>query len=88
MPRALNFRIHHSPITQTALRSRGDRIRLHFLPPYCSDAYRIERLWLDLHAEVTRNHQQPTMDQLMRQVWRFIRRRNGQHHAHVGRRAA
>lgn len=83
-----NFRIHHSQITQTALRSLGGRVRLHFLPPYCPDANRIERLWLDLHAEVTRNHQQPTMDKLMKEVWRFIRRRNGQKQTAVRRLAA
>jgi transposase len=29
---------------------------LHFLPPYCPDDNRIERLWKDLHDNVTRNH--------------------------------
>ena len=29
---------------------------LHFLPPYCPDHNRIERLWKDLHDNVTRNH--------------------------------
>ena len=29
---------------------------MHFLPPYCPDANRIERVWQDLHANVTRNH--------------------------------
>jgi transposase len=71
-----NFRIHHSRITQAALRVFGARIRLHFLPPYCPDANRIERIWLDLHAAVTRNHQQSTMDDLMKQVWQFLRGRN------------
>lgn len=83
-----NFRIHHSRITQTALHAVGGRIRLHFLPPYCPDANRIERAWLDLHAEVTRNHQQPTMDTLMKEVWRFIRRRNGRGHTRIRRLAA
>src|SRR5688572_4690975 len=32
------------------------RVALHFLPPYCPTVNRIERLWLDLHAVVTRNH--------------------------------
>jgi transposase len=70
-----NFRIHHSRITWAALRSFGKRIRLRFLPPRCPDAKRIERLWLDLHAEVTRNHQQPMINKLTKQVWRFGRRR-------------
>ena len=32
------------------------KVVLHFLPPYCPDDNRIERVWLDLHANVTRNH--------------------------------
>jgi transposase len=83
-----SFRIHHSRITQAALHAFGGRIRLHFLPPYCPDANRIERLWLDLHAEVTRNHQQPTMDCLTNQVWRFIRRRAGKTRTRIRRLAA
>lgn len=83
-----NFRIHHSRIAQAALHAFGGRIRLHFLPPYCPDANRIERLWLDLHAEVTRNHQQPTIDALMNEVWRFIRRRAAKRKTSIRRRAA
>ncbi|MFP2924295.1 hypothetical protein ACLESO_03555 [Pyxidicoccus sp. 3LG] len=36
---------------------------LHFLPPYCPEGNRIERLWLDLHANVTRNHRCRTLAQ-------------------------
>jgi len=50
-----NYGIHKSHETQLAL-MRLPRIRLHFLPPYCPDHNRIERLWQDLHANVTRNH--------------------------------
>jgi transposase len=50
-----NYGIHHSHETRRAL-WRLRRIRLHFLPPYCPDHNRIERLWEDLHANVTRNH--------------------------------
>lgn len=50
-----NYAIHDSGATRAALR-RMRRIRLHFLPPYCPDHNRIERLWQDLHANVTRNH--------------------------------
>nr|WP_253816460.1 transposase [Myxococcus xanthus] len=32
------------------------RIVLHFLPPDCPEANRIERVWLDLHANAARNH--------------------------------
>jgi transposase len=83
-----NFRIHHSRITQAALRRHGGRIRLHFLPPYCPNDNRIERLWLDLHAQVTRNHQKASLDELMHEVWRFVRRRAGSHRTRVRRVAA
>jgi len=42
--------------------------RLEFLPPYCPQENRIERLWLDLHANVTRNHRRRTMPELMAAV--------------------
>jgi len=70
-----NYRIHHSRITRTALASFDGRIVLHFLPPYCPQANKIERLWEDLHAEVTRNHRCGSMEALMENVRRFLRRR-------------
>jgi transposase len=59
----------------------GDRVQLHFLPPYCPDHNRIERLWKDLHDNVTRNHRCSTMDQLMQHVHDYLtqRRRTGLH---------
>jgi transposase len=71
-----NYRIHKSRMVEIALRHFAKRVRLHFLPPYCPDDNKIERVWLDLHAEVTRNHQRASMDELMADVWRFIRSRN------------
>ena len=50
-----NYGIHKSQEVARALQ-RLCRIRLHFLPPYCPDHNKIERVWLDLHANVTRNH--------------------------------
>jgi transposase len=50
-----NCAVHRSSETCAALQHMP-RIRLHFLPPYCPDHNRIERLWQDLHANVTRNH--------------------------------
>ncbi len=51
-----NYGIHKSRETIAALRELP-RIQLHFLPPYCPDENLIERMWCDLHANVTRNHQ-------------------------------
>lgn len=67
-----NYKIHSSQHTKLALASAGDRIKLHFLPPYCPDHNRIERTWRDLHANVTRNHRCKTMKQLMSEVHRFL----------------
>ena len=70
-----NYRIHTSKITQAALKQYGGRIVLHFLPPYCPNENKIERLWLDLHSEVTRNHRCKTMAVLMQNVWRFLKKK-------------
>lgn len=71
-----NYRVHSSRQVQLALPNMQDRIQLHFLPPYCPDHNRIERVWRDLHANVTRNHRCRTIGQLMSEVRRWIRRRN------------
>ncbi len=60
-----NYGIHSAELTnQTLLDLRG-RVVLHFLPPYCPDANRIERVWQNLHANVTRNHRCKTMTHLL-----------------------
>jgi transposase len=68
-----NYGIHKSHVTERALRKLGGRIVLHFLPPYCPDHNRIERVWLDLHANVTRNHRCTTLEALLANVRTFIR---------------
>lgn len=83
-----NYRIHSSPITQRALAGFGGRIRLHFLPPYCPNEHKIERLWQDLHAAVTRNHRCRTMSELMQHVYRYLQRRQRQALRHAQRHAA
>jgi transposase len=60
-----NYCIHDSKLVAWALLEAGGRIKLHFLPPYCPNYNKIERIWQDLHAEVTRNHTCPTMEDLM-----------------------
>jgi transposase len=73
-----NYRIHHSQITREAVKAFKGRFVFHFLPPYCPQDNKIERLWQDLHAEVTRNHRCDSMAELMRNVRRFMKRRNRQ----------
>jgi transposase len=72
-----NYSIHDSHQTRLALKSMP-RIRLHFLPPYSPQFNPIERVWLDLHAEVTRNHRCLTMEELMEEVDHYLRYRNRQ----------
>lgn len=71
-----NYRIHSSQQVKFALANMNGRIKLHFLPPYCPDDNRIERVWRDLHADVTRNHTRPTMDELMKEVRYYLRKRD------------
>lgn len=70
------LRIHSSRISQDAVAELGGRIVLHFLLPYCPDENKIERLWLDVHANVTRNHRCLDMQQLMRELAAYLMRRN------------
>lgn len=71
-----NFKIHDSKATRAALAALGGRVVLHFLPPYSPDGNKIERVWLDLHANVTRNHRCKQMPELMNNVYNYLRNRN------------
>jgi transposase len=71
-----NYGIHTGKISQAAVADPGGRVVPHFLPPYCPMHNKIERVWLDLHANVTRNHTCRSMDELMREVVRYLMTRN------------
>jgi transposase len=71
-----NYVIHKSRATRRCIEQFGGRVVLHFLPPYCPDHNRIERVWLDFHANVTRNHRCSTMKELMRHAVAFLRAYN------------
>lgn len=74
-----NYSIHGTQQVELSLETReGQRIQLHFLPPYCPDHNKIERAWQDLHANVTRNHTCTNMEELMAEVRRYLRRKNEQ----------
>jgi putative transposase len=70
-----NYGIHDSGLVAWALLQAGGRIRLHPLPPYCPQHNPIEREWEELHANVTRNHTCPTVDDLMIEVRLYLTRR-------------
>jgi transposase len=82
-----NFKIHDSKATRAAVAALGGRVVLHFLPPYCPEGNRIERVWLDLHANVTRNHRCQDMPELMADVSRYLKNRNRRHQRQTQRAA-
>ncbi len=67
-----NYIIHDSKITQKAIQAKKGKVQLHFLPPYCPQHNPIERLWRDLHGQVTRNHCCKCLEALMENVARFL----------------
>jgi transposase len=67
-----NFGIHKCNLAQSCIAKHQGRIVLHFLPPYCPDFNRIERVWRDLHACVTRNHRCRSMRELLSRVRDFV----------------
>jgi transposase len=72
-----NYGIHDSLQVGLAMKSAAaERLKLHFLPPYCPDHNRIERIWKDLHDNVTRNHRCATMGELMAEVRTYLAGRN------------
>ena len=72
-----NYAIHASRQTRAWLGEHGRRLRLHFLPPYCPDDNRIERrVWREVHANVTRNHDCDSIEQLMGEVVYHLMSRN------------
>jgi transposase len=84
-----NYSIHHTQQVEISLATeQGQRLRLHFLPPYCPDHNRIERTWEDLHANVTRNHTCQTMKELMGRVRSYLHRRNHKTRPAISQRSA
>jgi transposase len=72
-----NYAVHASRRTKRWLAEHGHKFRLHFLPPYCPDDNRIERkVWREMHANVTRNHECRSIDELMNEVTLYLMRHN------------
>jgi putative transposase len=68
-----NCIIHKSRQTVSWLRKFGSRVVLHFLPPYSPEHNVIERLWKQMHDQVTRNHRHRTMEDLICAIEQFLR---------------
>lgn len=71
-----NARLHTSQYTQRRIEGMSGRIILHFLPPYCPNDNPIERVWRDLHENVTRNHQRRTIEDLIADADAYLRERS------------
>jgi len=73
-----NYGIHSSRRVRAYLAEHGPLFRLHFLPPYSPEHNAIERLWCEVHANVTRNvtrnHRCKTIEELVRRVAWHLRR--------------
>ena len=82
-----NYSIHSSRQAVKYLEDAGGLIVLHFLPPYSPQENRIERLWQDLHANVTRNHRCGTIDALMVEVTWWLAREKRRRRNHNPRTA-
>ena len=80
-----NARIHSSQYTCRTMETMPVTVVLHFLPPYCPNDNPIERVWLDLHANVTRNHQCATIEALVREVVYYLTKRNRRIARHLAR---
>ncbi len=66
-----NYIIHKSKKTRAAIAKMANVV-VHFLPPYSPEHNPIERLWGELHANVTRNHKHKNIDSLMHAVGGFL----------------
>lgn len=71
-----NARIHSSQYTRRTIEGMPIKVVLHFLPPYSPNDNPIERVWLDLHANVTRNHPCSTIEALVREIVYHLTKRN------------
>jgi transposase len=74
-----NYSIHTAGDVRRWL-SRHPRFVLLWLPRYCPRANPIERIFGDLHDQITRNHRHRTLPPSLAEVQRYLRRR-----AHHGR---
>jgi transposase len=72
-----NYCVHCSRQTRAWLAEHGQKLRLHFLPPYSPDDNRIERkVWREVHANVTTNHRCSTIEWLCEEVVWYLMSHN------------
>src|SRR4051812_21892188 len=71
-----NAKCHTSNEVAFYLWEHRGRIDLHFLPAYSPDCNPIERVWWNLHEQITRNHQCKSMEELLKLTFTWLRGRN------------
>jgi putative transposase len=69
-------RCHTSEAVAVYLHEHRDRIDLHLLPKYSPDCNPIERVWWNLHDQITRNHQCRSMQELLDLTFAWLGSRN------------
>lgn len=67
-------RCHRSKAVWEWLRTKGRRIRLHLLPPYCPHLNPIERLWGVMHKAITHNRCAKSFRTFQAEILTFLRR--------------
>lgn len=70
-----NARFHDCGAVNDYLQSPDNRIQLHFLPRYSPQANPIERVWWNLHENITRNHRCKSMEELIDLVMSWLDQR-------------
>jgi len=71
-----NATCHTSSEVALYLHEHRDRIGLHVLPSYSPDCNPIERVWWNLHDQITRNHQCQSMEELLDLTFVWLSHRN------------
>ncbi len=72
-----NYVIHHSKKTLKAVEALGGKVVLHYLPPYSPQGNPIERVWLNLHDNVTRNHRHTNIEALVDDALHYLDQYDG-----------
>lgn len=70
-----NAKFHSSWEVCEFLYEHRDRIELHFLPKYAPECNPVERVWWRLHEAITRNHQCPSLEELLEMVLAWLSER-------------
>jgi putative transposase len=71
-----NAKCHTSNEVAVYLFEHRGRIDLHYLPSYSPDCNPIERVWWNLHEQITRNHRCKSMEELLDLTFTWLHGRN------------